>query len=72
MSRAGTVQVTLDSSAQFALESLATAENRSLSNMAATLIREALARRGVELGEAEVRWRSRGPSVAGSGPDERR
>lgn len=51
MGRARMLQVTLDGETQFALESLASQEGRSLSNMSARLIYEALRARGVELPE---------------------
>lgn len=49
MSRPGTLQVALDTTSQFAVEALATKEERSMSGMAALLIREALRARGVPL-----------------------
>lgn len=48
------MQVTLDSRTQFALDALANLEQRSTSNMAATLIREALIARGIDQARVEL------------------
>jgi hypothetical protein len=49
MRRNRPLQVTLDSPTQFAVEALASRERRSVSNLCALLIHEALSERSIEL-----------------------